>query len=79
MSVRLVFVSSKVFFVSVSSVSVLSSCSFVCFNSFVDTDNCSSRSFTLALRSNKNLPSTDIFLSGFASAFSQSIGILFHL
>ena len=77
-SVRVPFVSSRVFFVSASSVSVLSSCSFVFFNSVEVSDNCFSRSLTLALRSNKILPATDVFLSGFDSIFSQSI-ILFHL
>ncbi|MHA1932659.1 MAG: hypothetical protein ACW96X_08985 [Promethearchaeota archaeon] len=78
-SVRVLFVSSRVFFVSASSASVLSSCSFVCLNSVEHSDNCFSRSLTFALRSNKNLPSTEIFLSGFDSALFQSILILFHL
>lgn len=76
---RVFWVSSRVFFVSDSSVSVLLSCSFVWVNSVFDSDNCFSRSLTFALRSNKNLPSTESFLSGFDSAFSQSILILFHL
>jgi len=76
---RSVLVSVNWFSVSSSSFRVSASLSFVWANSFLVSTSCFSRSLTLDLRSNKNLPSTDSFFPGFASAFAQSILIIPHL